>query len=595
MYSSETIEPRSVRSVIGSTNGRSSQRTANVSTSASSRLFMNAVKDASRSSRTTGEKYEENGSDRTSKRSYSPVKDYSKDDPKAKARKVESESSIDKYRIHETDLSHDKISRIKLERQSGDQGSYDVLQEEHDHSRYVNERRLSQQSTRQAQQPRSVLDRLGKKGGLMTAYINPAFIQNSNTNPIPTQSNSNITKISRCRHWPNCDLGIQCKFHHPTEICPMVPNCPNSPRTCLYIHPASQDFNAYEQSGLYRQNSFGNGTGGQQLAFGFGPIGQDPMNHFVVGQSVGGFSGMGQNVFVPNSFNQNNIQQSPFSSNSLKQVNTSTSITTTSRNVTTGSQDANLPQSSQALAVVCKYGELCANPNCMYAHSSPASVGTGTIPSPILDVPCKYGSECVNPKCHYSHPSPANLSTQEPCRFYPNCQNPVCPYLHADNSGNVVKVPTPCRNGAHCTRPNCHFMHPWDMETDNTNIPCKFGYNCRRPDCAYSHPNGKKDHTPNISERTFVSVPDEMTEKIIPSKDNNNNNEETLQVNKDIIENGVRSEDGNNNKENEVDNEATKNKETEEVLNDEFNWDLDFDVDVILNDDALHGDIVTDV
>ncbi|CAG8733835.1 25419_t:CDS:2, partial [Gigaspora rosea] len=379
MYSSETIEPRSVRSVIGSTNGRSSQRrTANVSTSASSRLFMNAVKDASRSSRTTGEKYEENGSDRTSKRSYSPVKDYSKDDPKAKARKVESESSIDKYRIHETDLSHDKISRIKLERQSGDQGSYDVLQEEHDHSRYVNERRLSQQSTRQAQQPRSVLDR-------------------------------------------------------------MVPNCPNSPRTCLYIHPASQDFNAYEQSGLYRQNSFGNGTGGQQLAFGFGPIGQDPMNHFVVGQSVGGFSGMGQNVFVPNSFNQNNIQQSPFSSNSLKQgasnnkiisvqgqrdieqklksgsinsvtatVNTSTSITTTSRNVTTGSQDANLPQSSQALAVVCKYGELCANPNCMYAHSSPASVGTGTIPSPILDVPCKYGSECVNPKCHYSHPSPAN-------------------------------------------------------------------------------------------------------------------------------------------------------------------------------------------
>ncbi|CAG8741439.1 17413_t:CDS:2, partial [Racocetra fulgida] len=343
---------------------------------------------------------EENGIDRTTKRSYSPSKDQSNDDLKTKARKVESESSIDKYRVYETDHSHDTISRIKLERQSGDQGLYNVLQEEHDHSRY---------------------DRLGKKGGLMTAYINPAFIQNSNATPIPAQPNSNTTltsKISRCRHWPNCDLGVQCKFHHPTEICP--------------------------------QNSFGNGTGGQ-IAFGnrsvdpsslgFGPIGQDPMNHFVVGQSVGGFSGMGQNVFGPNSFSQNNIQQSSFGTslygkNSLKQgvpnkvgsvqglniqgqrdieqkpksgagsvnsttsittVNTIASITTTSRNISTGtsSQDADvtpLPQSSQALAVLCKYGEHCANPNCMYAHSSPAAVGTGTVPSPILDVPCKYGT-----------------------------------------------------------------------------------------------------------------------------------------------------------------------------------------------------------
>ncbi|CAG8809219.1 6477_t:CDS:1, partial [Racocetra fulgida] len=72
------------------------------------------------------------------------------------------------------------------------------------------------------------------------------------------------------------------------------------------------------------------------------------------------------------------------------------------------------------------------------------------------------------------------------------------------------------------------------------------------PDCAFSHPNGKKDHTPNISERTFVSVPDEMTEKIIPSK--NNNDEESLEV-KDVAENCARPED---NKENEIGNEATK-------------------------------------
>jgi len=92
----------------------------------------------------------------------------------------------------------------------------------------VNERRPSQQNVRPLQQPISVLDRLGKKGGLMTAYINPAFFQgssaaNTNAMPFPSDSNNNITltpKTSRCRHWPNCDLGPTCRFHHPTEICP---------------------------------------------------------------------------------------------------------------------------------------------------------------------------------------------------------------------------------------------------------------------------------------------------------------------------------------------------------------------------------------
>lgn len=41
---------------------------------------------------------------------------------------------------------------------------------------------------------------------------------------------------ARCRHWPRCQLGGRCKFHHPSQICPDFPNCPNLGGTCQYIH-----------------------------------------------------------------------------------------------------------------------------------------------------------------------------------------------------------------------------------------------------------------------------------------------------------------------------------------------------------------------
>ena len=52
---------------------------------------------------------------------------------------------------------------------------------------------------------------------------------------------------SRCRHWPRCQLGPRCKFHHPHEICPYTlyickfdvsdyPNCPQLAGTCPKIH-----------------------------------------------------------------------------------------------------------------------------------------------------------------------------------------------------------------------------------------------------------------------------------------------------------------------------------------------------------------------
>ncbi|CAG8592972.1 17974_t:CDS:2, partial [Acaulospora morrowiae] len=209
-------------------------------------------------------------------------------------------------------------------------------------------------------------------------------------------------------------------------------------------------------------------------------------------------------------------------------------------------------------------------------------------------MPCKYGIECGQTKCRYSHPSPANLIT--PCKFYPNCKNPVCPYLHMDYSNEpVAKVPTPCRNGNLCTRTNCLFMHPWDMEMD-ANIPCKYGYECRRPDCAYSHPMGKKDHNQPVSDRTFVSVPDELTEKVYVAQDNQ---VESLQDEKSDINNGTlleqKTKEGESNTSNSDD---SKDQKEVEPIDEGFNLEEDLedleDINFIL-DDVDHGEVVTDV
>ncbi|EXX77566.1 Nab2p [Rhizophagus irregularis DAOM 197198w] len=553
MYSNESIESQRVKSIVGSVNGKSMQRrTGGNNSPATSRLFMNAVKDASKGVRNLGERTEENISYRSDKghfkRPYSPTMDYNKEDQKTKSRKVENGFEYD--RSFESDRSQDRYSRVGLDRRPSDQGLYMPSPPDYDRNRY----------------------------GSSAA--------STNAMPFSSDSNNNITltpKTSRCRHWPNCDLGSSCKFHHPIEICPLVPNCPNSPKTCLYIHPANQEFASYDQrGGIY---AFGNNTGQGAFdprssglsSFGLGPMG--PMGHGIFGQGTSYQSGaFGTGVFVQNSqrpsitFGKGSYEQSLSVQGHEKDASSQTQTTI----------------SNASPAVLCRFSESCANPNCIYAHASPASTGTGSIPSTLIDIPCRFGSECAQPKCRYSHPSPATVAVpQEPCRYYPNCQNPVCPYLHIDYS-NTMKVPTPCRNGTHCVRTGCHFMHPWDIEADTSSIPCKFGFNCRRPDCAYAHPMGKKNYS-HISERTFA-VPEEMTEKVLPPSENQENKKEDEPVKSEEIKNEL-----NNNK---SENKEDKNKsnETEEEFNEEdFNWDLDFDVDVILNDEGINGDIVTDL
>ncbi|KAI5303060.1 hypothetical protein KEM56_000069 [Ascosphaera pollenicola] len=148
---------------------------------------------------------------------------------------------------------------------------------------------------------------------------------------------------------------------------------------------------------------------------------------------------------------------------------------------------------------VCKWNLMCKNPECPYAHQSPAAPQGAPIDA--SDV-CSFGAACKNRKCAGRHPSPAKKAThqaEELCRFFPNCTNPNCRFKHPN-------VPM-CRNGADCTTPGCKYTH--------LAIPCKFNP-CLNPACPFKHAEGQRGQfqdkvwTPgdgnkqHVSERRFV-------------------------------------------------------------------------------------------
>ena len=155
---------------------------------------------------------------------------------------------------------------------------------------------------------------------------------------------------------------------------------------------------------------------------------------------------------------------------------------------------------------VCKYNQRCTNPDCKFAHQSPAAPPGTTVD--VNDV-CSFGAACKNRKCVGRHPSPAQRlahQSEQDCKFFPNCQNPRCPFKHPS-------MPL-CRNGADCTTANCKFTH--------VKIKCKFNP-CLNPNCAFAHEEGQqggfKDKVwtaeggEHVSDRKFVD--DEANEEYI--------------------------------------------------------------------------------
>lgn len=147
---------------------------------------------------------------------------------------------------------------------------------------------------------------------------------------------------------------------------------------------------------------------------------------------------------------------------------------------------------------VCKYNLHCTNPECKFAHQSPAAPPGTTVD--VTDT-CAFGAACMNRKCTGRHPSPAQKkahNAEQDCKFFPNCTNKRCPFRHPS-------APL-CRNGADCKDEGCTFTH--------VQTKCKFNP-CLNPACAFKHEEGQKrgkfedkvwvnPAAQHVSERKFV-------------------------------------------------------------------------------------------
>ncbi|RPD71878.1 hypothetical protein L226DRAFT_525021 [Lentinus tigrinus ALCF2SS1-7] len=139
-----------------------------------------------------------------------------------------------------------------------------------------------------------------------------------------------------------------------------------------------------------------------------------------------------------------------------------------------------VPPARPQSPTLCKFGTKCTNPICRYSHPSPvATAESGVV---LSTEACEKGKDCKDKDCIKSHVSPAVLN---PNAEVPKPSTYIPPSASAPAAQNAVQ----CRYGAACTRPGCSFAHPRPASTHN--IPCKFGAACTRATCQYQHPEGR--------------------------------------------------------------------------------------------------------
>lgn len=278
----------------------------------------------------------------------------------------------------------------------------------------------------------SIFERAGVAPGQQQPHYNPAFFDGGgDTSDFTAAREGNIIltpDVARCRHWPNCQLGQRCRFHHPSHVCPNYPDCPNTGGTCANIHP------------------------GEDMP-------EDQVPHYL--QAI-------QNGNRP--FQQHTHHQVQHANNGL--------------NPQAPAFASEIPTKPE-LPDSCKFGIKCTNAYCKYSHPTPAA----TVESALVlsEDACENGAQCKDAECVKSHPSPAiarglanggvlkpattprpvsgTNKVPEPCRFGNDCTRAGCYYIHPWDAhiAKAMGLPmssVPCRFGSSCTKGStCPFWH----------------------------------------------------------------------------------------------------------------------------------------
>lgn len=281
-------------------------------------------------------------------------------------------------------------------------------------------------------------------------------------------------KKVRCQFWPQCAKGNNCQYFHPTRMCTAYPNCPNTGKTCNFIHPDGNPNEAH-QAKESREDS-------NRVDNGHNPIASQ--SHWQT------------------------TQQMPFHHNLLA---------------------SSVPGSK----IPCKFGSACAKPGCTFFHQK--HVGGNAPPCKFYpnctNVSCPFMHPGGNSSKFSSYGEPLAASTPEDVEMEDTSAKPTVqelldrplsdrPKASMRPSNPFKKVSIPCREGAACARPDCHFTHPWDIPT-SSNVPCRFGAACTKPGCSFQHPRHQnrsatfnKPVSEHVSERNFSLS--EVDEQILP-------------------------------------------------------------------------------
>ncbi|KAF9973942.1 hypothetical protein BGZ73_002785 [Actinomortierella ambigua] len=251
-------------------------------------------------------------------------------------------------------------------------------------------------------------------------------------------------KQVRCKFWPNCQSGDQCRFWHPKELCQAYPNCPNSADTCLFVHPLAEPTTDQLAAARRMRSSQPQEShdGFEDTAANGDEMGLRALR--ALGSSNGAFAGR--------------VEDCKFG------------LACTRPGCTFRHPGRSMDQAQQQ----CRYYPNCTKPNCPFYHppygealsAKDASMGDANAVKPVvtrLPIPCRFGNNCTRPDCHFTHPrdGASNGSAMDQDGSAANGGVPAGGTAAAGTNGATTSqmlMPI-CKFNAGCTRADCKFRH----------------------------------------------------------------------------------------------------------------------------------------